>query len=154
MLLWSLRFGRDADARVHIVYREVHQVAAVAAVDGHIRSKDFFIRKNPDLMRLAGLQLVDELLTPLLPHFLGVWGQKRPLDDHRPLQSEVLLHLVPCGPWVHLMMPRQLLYASLRIFSHGRLDLGDGGDSPDRSLTSTPQPWREVLTVILQLFDF
>jgi hypothetical protein len=55
LLLWSLRFGRDADARVQIVYREVHQVAAVAAVDGHVRSKDFFIRKNPDLMRLAGL---------------------------------------------------------------------------------------------------
>jgi hypothetical protein len=51
------------------------------------------------------------------------------------------------------MMPCQLPYASLRICSHGRLDLRDGGDSPDSSLTSASRPWREVLAVILQLFD-
>jgi hypothetical protein len=40
---WSIRFGRDADARVHVGYREVHQVAAVAAVDSHVHSEHFFI---------------------------------------------------------------------------------------------------------------
>jgi hypothetical protein len=91
LLQWSLRFGQDADCGVHVGYREVCQVTAVAAVDGHVHSKDFFIGKNPDLVRLAGLQLIDELLTPLLPCFFSVGGQKRPLDDHAALQSQVLL---------------------------------------------------------------
>ncbi len=76
LLQWSLRFGRDADVGVHVGYKEVHQVAAVAAVDSQDYSEDFFIGKNPDLMRMAGLQLVDELLAPLLPGFLGVQSQK------------------------------------------------------------------------------
>jgi hypothetical protein len=49
-------------------------------------------------MRLAGLQLVDELLTPLLPGFLGIWGQKPTLDDHAALQSEVLFYQVLIVP--------------------------------------------------------
>jgi hypothetical protein len=52
------------------------------------------------------------------------------------------------------MMPCQLPYASLRICSHNPLFLADGGDSPYSSLASAPWPWREVLAVILQLFDF
>jgi hypothetical protein len=104
LLQWSLRFGRGADVRVQVSHKEVHQIAAVAAVDGHVHSKDFFIGKNPDLMR------------------------------------------------VHLVMPCQLPDDSLRICSHGLPDLGDGGDSPDSSLTSASGPWREVLAVILQLF--
>jgi hypothetical protein len=145
---------RDTDAGGQVGYREIRQVAAVAAVDGR-GSADFFSGNNPDLMSLAGLQLVDELfLVPLLPHFLGVQVQKRPLDDHAALQSEILLYQVPHGPWVHLMMSCQMPYASLRICSQGPLDLGDGGDSPDSSLTSVSQPWHDVLTIILQLFDF
>jgi hypothetical protein len=50
-------------------------------------------------------------------------------------------------------MPCQLSDASLRIFSHGCLDRGVGGKCPDRSLTSAPRLWREVLAIILQLFD-
>ncbi len=46
---WSIRFGRDADAGVHVGYREVHQVAAVAAVDGHVTVKIFSSEKyGPD----------------------------------------------------------------------------------------------------------
>ncbi len=90
-------------------------------------------------MRLAGLQLVDQILAPLLPRFLGVSGQERPLDDHMALQSAVLLYQLPNAP--------------LRICGDGLPDPGDGGDSPDGSLTSTSLPWREVLPVILQLFD-
>jgi hypothetical protein len=66
-------------------------------------------------MKLAGFQLVDELLTPLLPRFLSVQGQKQPLDDQVALQSQVLLNQVSHGPWVYLMMPCQLPYASVRI---------------------------------------
>jgi hypothetical protein len=154
LLQSSLRFGQDVDAGVLVSRREVRQVAAVAAVDSHLPSEDFFIGKILDLMRLAGLQLVDEFLAPLLPRFLGVWYQMQPLDDQAALQSQVLFKQVPHGPWVHLMMPFQLSDASLRIFSHGRLDCGDGGGSPNRSLTSAPRQWREVLTVILQLFNF
>ncbi len=105
----SLKFGRDADAWVHIGLREVCQVAAVAAVVEHIHSEDFFIRKNPDPMRLAGLQL-DELLATLLPHVLGVWGQKRLLEDHAALQSQDLLNQVSHGPWVHLKSSCLMLY--------------------------------------------
>jgi hypothetical protein len=41
----------------------------------------------------------------------------------------------------------------LRICGDGSPDPGDGGHSPDGSLTSASRPWREVLPVILQLFD-
>jgi hypothetical protein len=50
------------------------------------------------------------------------------------------------------MMPCQLPNAPLRICGDGLPDPGDGGDSPDGSLTSASRPWREVLPVILQLF--
>jgi hypothetical protein len=99
-------------------------------------------------MRLAGLLLVDEFLAPLLPCFLDILGQKQLLDNHKALQSQV-----PHGPWVHLMMPCQLPDASLRIFSHSRLDHSNGGGSLYHSLTFAPQPCHEVLAVILQLFD-
>ncbi len=59
------------DAGVDVSHREVIQVVAVAAVD----------RKNPDLMGLAGLQLVEESAAPLFPHYL---------------------HACPHCPWVHL----------------------------------------------------
>jgi hypothetical protein len=104
-------------------------------------------------VRLAGLQLVDQLLAPLLPRFLGVRGQEQPLDDHAALQSEVLPYKVPHGPGVHLMKPYQLPNAPLQICSDGAPDPGDGGDSPDGLLTSASWPLREVLPVILQLFD-
>jgi hypothetical protein len=104
-------------------------------------------------MRLAGLQLADELMAPFLPRFLGIWGQKRPLDDHAALQSKVLPYQLPHGPGVHLVMPCQLPYAPLRICSDGPLDLGDGSNSLDSSLTTASRPWREVLAFILQLFD-
>ncbi len=91
-------------------------------------------------------------MEPLLPRFLGIWGQKRLLDIHAALQSQVLLNQDSYGPWVHLVMPCQLSDASLRIFSHGGLDHGDGGECLDCSLTSAPWPWREVLAIILQLF--
>jgi hypothetical protein len=45
LLQWSLRFGRDVDVGVHVSHRESRQVVAVAAVDGHVHSKDFFIGK-------------------------------------------------------------------------------------------------------------
>jgi hypothetical protein len=41
----------------------------------------------------------------------------------------------------------------LRICGDGSPDPGDGGHSLDGSLTSASRPWREVLPVILQLFD-
>ncbi len=84
---------------------------------------------------------------------LGVRGQERPLDDHVALQSEVLPYKVPHGPGVHLMNPCQLPNAPLRICGDGSPAPGNGGDSPDSSLTSASRPWREVLPVILQLFD-
>jgi hypothetical protein len=96
-------------------------------------------------MMLAGLQLVEEFLTPLFPRFLGIWGQKPPLGNHTALQFQVLLNQVSHGPWVHLVMPCQLPYASLRIISHSPLDCG-------LSAFSAPRPWHEVLAVILQLF--
>jgi hypothetical protein len=56
--------GRDADVGIHIGHKEVCQVAAVVAVDGHMK---IFSSQNPDLtMRLAGLQLVGEFATFLL----------------------------------------------------------------------------------------
>ncbi len=55
LLQWNLRFGRDADVGVHVGHREVRRVVAVAAVDGRVHSEDFFIGKNPDLMRLDSL---------------------------------------------------------------------------------------------------
>jgi hypothetical protein len=58
LLQWSLGFWRDVDVGIHVGYREVCQVAAVAAVDSHIHSEDLLIRKNPDLARLAGLSLL------------------------------------------------------------------------------------------------
>jgi hypothetical protein len=48
------------------------QVATVAAVDGHVPDKEFFMRKNPELIRVADLQFVEEFSAPLLPHFLSV----------------------------------------------------------------------------------
>jgi hypothetical protein len=54
----------------------------VAMDNGHIPGEDFFIRKNPDLIRLADLQLVEKFVALLLPHFLSIWGQKWLLDDH------------------------------------------------------------------------
>ncbi len=107
---------------------------AVVAVDGHVHSEDLLIGKNLDLARLAGLQLVDQLLASLLPRFLGVRGQKRPLDDHAALQSEVLLYQVSHAPRVHLVMPCQMPNAPLRVCGNGPPDPGDGGDSPDSSL--------------------
>jgi hypothetical protein len=104
-------------------------------------------------MRLAGVQLVDELLAPLLPCFLDVRGQKQLLDNHAALQSKVLPYQVPHAPGVHLVMPCKLPYGPLRICSDSPPDLGNGGKSPDSSLTSPSRPWREVLAVILQLFD-
>ncbi len=89
-------------------------------------------------MRLADLQLVNEFLAPLLPRFLGIWGQKQLPDNHVALQSQVLPNQEPHGPWVHLMMPCQMPHASLRIFSHCRLDRGNGCGSPDHLLTSAP----------------
>ncbi len=111
------------DAGVDVSHREVRQVVAVAAVD----------RKNPDLMGLAGLQLVEEFAAPLLPSFLECLGSEAATDNHMPLHSQVLLHQVPHCPWViELPVP----HASLRICSLGRLDRGDGSGSPDLSLTS------------------
>jgi hypothetical protein len=49
-------------------------------------------------------------------------------------------------------MPCQLPNAPFRIYGDGPPDPGDGGDSPDSSLTSTSRPWREVLPVIRQPF--
>jgi hypothetical protein len=69
------------------------------------------------------------------------------------LQSEVLLYQVSYGPGVHLMKPCQLPNAPLRICGDGPPDAGDGGDSPDGSLTSASRLWLEVLPMILQLFD-
>jgi hypothetical protein len=51
------------------------------------------------------------------------------------------------------MKPCQLPNAPLRICGDGPPDPGDGGDSPDSSLTSASRPWHEVLPVILLLFD-
>jgi hypothetical protein len=68
----SLIFGQDTDAGVHVSHREVHQVVVVSVVESHVPSEDFFIGKNLDLMRLAGLHLVDLFLAPLLPRFLDV----------------------------------------------------------------------------------
>jgi hypothetical protein len=50
-------------------------------------------------------------------------------------------------------MPCQLPNAPLQIFSNGSPHPGDGGGSLDGLFTSTSQPWREVLPVILQPFD-
>jgi hypothetical protein len=55
LLKSSLGEGRDADTGVHIGHREARQVAGVGAVEGHIPSKDFFIGKNPNLIRLTAL---------------------------------------------------------------------------------------------------
>ncbi len=43
LLQRSLRFGKDEDAGIHIGHRDVCQVVAVAAVDGHVPSENFFI---------------------------------------------------------------------------------------------------------------
>ncbi len=51
------------------------------------------------------------------------------------------------------MKPCQMPNAPLRICGDGAPDPGDGSDSPDGLLTSASQLWREVLPVILQLFD-
>jgi hypothetical protein len=52
-------------------------------VDGHVSGEDLFIGKNPDLMRLAGLQLVEEFAAPLLPLFLSIWGKKKTVATGR-----------------------------------------------------------------------
>ncbi len=62
------------DARVLISHSEVCQVAAVAVADGNVPMKIFSLKKNPDLIRLTALQLVEEFPTHLLPHFLSIWG--------------------------------------------------------------------------------
>jgi hypothetical protein len=129
LLKKSLRFGGDADDGVHVDHSEVCQVVAIVAIDKHVYGEDLFIEKNLDLMRLAGLlQLVEEFLGPLLLHFLSIWGQKQPLDDHRALHTQAVANHVPHCPWAHLMM---LPHASLRIFSDSCLDCGDGGGNPD-----------------------
>ncbi len=51
------------------------------------------------------------------------------------------------------MKPCQLPNAPLRICGDSSPDPGDDGHSPDGSPTSASRPWREVLPVILQLFD-
>ncbi len=112
-------------------------VRKVAVVDGHIPGEDIFIGKNLDLMRLAGLQLTEEFPAPLLLHFLSVWGQKQPLDDHTALHTHLLLYQVPHCPWIHAMLSCNLPHAVLRIFSHGHPH-GDGSSSPDQLLLSSP----------------
>ncbi len=115
LLQWSLGFGRDAEVGIHVGYREVRQVEAVVAVDSHVHSEDLLIRKISDLARLAGLQLVHQLLTPPLSCFLCIHGQKQLLDDHAALQSEVLLYQVSHVPRIYLVMPCQLPNAPLWI---------------------------------------
>jgi hypothetical protein len=61
LLQSSLGKGRDADAGLHVSHREIHQVAAVVAVDTHIPGGDHFIGKNPDLIRLAVFPLLRSL---------------------------------------------------------------------------------------------
>jgi hypothetical protein len=74
LLQRSVKEERDEDAGVHINSMEVRQAAAVAAIDSHDPREDFFIGKIPDLIRIKSLQLVEEFLAPLLPHFLSIWG--------------------------------------------------------------------------------
>jgi hypothetical protein len=62
---------------------EMQMLGSMLATDnGHIQGEDFFIRKNPDSIRLADLQIVEEFVALVL-HFLSIWGQKRLLDDHK-----------------------------------------------------------------------
>jgi hypothetical protein len=62
---------------------------------------------------------------------LGVWDQKRPLDDHTAVHSRVLLNLVSHGPWgpSYDALPATLCFSE----DHGHLDRGDGSESQDRS---------------------
>ncbi len=59
---------------VLISHSEVCQVATVAVADSNVPMKIFSFEKNPDLMMLTALQLVEEFPTPLLSHFLSIWG--------------------------------------------------------------------------------
>jgi hypothetical protein len=61
--------------------------------------KIFSSEKNPDLITLAGLQLVEEFATPLLPHFLSLWGLRKPLDDtqHSIPKSSFIRFLIVLG---------------------------------------------------------
>ncbi len=111
--------------------KEIRQGEVVVTVDDHIPSEDFFIGKNPDSIRLTGLQLDEEFATSLLPQFLSIWGYKQPLKDDTALHTQVLLNQLLHSPWLHAVFC-QLLHALMRIFfSNSRLDHGDSDVSPD-----------------------
>jgi hypothetical protein len=70
----TFRFRRDDDAGVHIDHREVCQVVVVLALMAISPLNIFSPEKKSGSDEAGWLQLVEEFLAPLLPHFLGVWG--------------------------------------------------------------------------------
>ncbi len=59
-------------------------------VDDHIPSEDFVIGKNPDSIRLTGLQLDEEFAAP---QFLSIWGHKQLLEDGTALHTQILFFI-------------------------------------------------------------
>ncbi len=117
LLQRSLGKWRDADAGVHISHREVSKVACCCSS----------WQPHPFSSEISGLDeadwpsAVEEFVTPLLPHFLSVWGSEAAAGQSHGSPYPVLLHHVPHCPWVHTMVSSLLPHALLRIFSHGSM---------------------------------